>query len=522
MFKLIPNLKSIGLEKTANGIKVAEIEIQSGNPVIMQLQTIPAANVNPLYNGQPILTTGLDGYEVLLRNLQLPLTKDKDIEAALIFQAEPILPYPIEEALLARQTLAKSPESTELTLFATKKDVLQNHLDQWQQFEIEPEKISCLQAALCLFGKAYLSAVNSLILVHIQDSTTACVLIQAGKLIAAYSHQEGLNLVQGAAEEDSRPDFAAGLSKLQKIVAKMTYALVKELKGLPADGIVLTGDGVRLPGLKEALFKNLPVPLFTEENLTEDQLCYAVPIGLALNSLPSENETIDFRQAEFTYPRPWKRLTIPLAGYFVSMLILSAAFYFFGNYRLQLEENEVKQNYVDLLASMGKSYDQFEGAYLAKNGAAREKSGGEALPIASLDREDLQDRLSYIQNDIQSIPDTFPLYANVPRVSDVLAWLSSHPAVFAKNKEGEHETRLLLESLVYAVVKRPEHNKKQEKYQVKIDLEFSTTTPKWAREFHDALIAPNDYVDPKGEIKWNANRGLYKTSFYLKDKTSYL
>ena len=28
-------------------------------------------------------------------------------------------------------------------------------------------------------------------------------------------------------------------------------------------------------------------------------------------------------------------------------------------------------------------------------------------------------------------------------------------------------------------------------------------------------------IDPKGEIKWNATKGKYKTSFFLKDKTFY-
>ena len=60
------------------------------------------------------------------------------------------------------------------------------------------------------------------------------------------------------------------------------------------------------------------------------------------------------------------------------------------------------------------------------------------------------------------------------------------------------------------------------KYQVKVDLEFSTSSPRIAREFHDSLIAPNDLIDPKGEVKWSSNRGKYRTSFYLKDKTQYL
>ena len=94
--------------------------------------------------------------------------------------------------------------------------------------------------------------------------------------------------------------------------------------------------------------------------------------------------------------------------------------------------------------------------------------------------------------------------------------------IVEKNPNTAQITPLIqLESFSYGMLKRPEQSKKQEKYQVKVEFEFTTATPKLAREFHDALIAPNEIVDPKGEIKWSSNRGRYKTSFFLKDKTIY-
>ena len=103
----------------------------------------------------------------------------------------------------------------------------------------------------------------------------------------------------------------------------------------------------------------------------------------------------------------------------------------------------------------------------------------------------------------------------------VLAWLSQHPTVVSIDEHGNKQTKLQIDNFDYTMLKRPQSGKKQEKYQVKVELEFTSPTPKWAREFHDALIAPNDWIDPKGEIKWNSNRGKYKTSFFLKDKTAY-
>lgn len=552
MFKFIPSIKSIGLELTAKNLKIAEIEYVQGSPRVKEVSSTPLSaplNMSVLHKQQPFVTTGVAGNEILLRVLQLPLVKEKDIDEALVFQAEPLLPYPVEEALLAKQTLNQSTDNTELTLLALKKETLQAHLERWQQRQIEPEKVACLQVALCQFGKTYISSEQALILVHLQEESTTCILMVAGKLIASFSQPDGLKLLYKTAEKEweqenaeeylQKIDFTSlsaehypqlneAVKRLQRNIAKMTFALIKELKGQTVDFIALTGEAVRLPHLDKVLVKNLPATLWISEQPSKDavshenKLCYAESIGLALNSLPSQKESINFRQAEHTYPHLWKRTARPLAAYFASMVLLSAIFYFFSQQILYVEKNEIKRNYLDLLANMGKSYDQFETAFMAKNPAARERTQGEILPVMDLHLDDLQQRMAFLQTDIHSTPDTFPLFANIPRVSDLLAWLTQHPAVLAVNELGETEPRLKLENLNYTVIKRPDQSKKQEKYQVKVELEFSTPIPKWAREFHDGLIAPNDFVDPKGEIKWNANRGKYKTSFYLKDKTSYL
>lgn len=532
MYKFITPIKSIGLEKGSTHIKVAEIELQSAKPLISDLFCLPIEyplDVKQFYIDHPFLTTGLEGKEVLLRNFSLPLTKEKDIQAALVFQAEPLIPYPIEQAVLAYQTINKSTNETELTLFSTKKEGLERHLAEWVELGIEPEKVACIQSALASFGSQFLSAEKSLVIVHVGDTATTCLLMRGGKLLGSFSQQDGYSQIKELKEQGKKEEAIAAFDRLKKGVMRMVLALIRDLKGEELEGIVLTGEGVNLPDFAKSLFDGLEAPIIEDDPFPSElisfqkKLEFAVPIGLALNSLPGASDAIDFRQQEYVYPHPWQRLVKPLSGFFALMLALSALTYFFGNYRMKIEETEIKRNFVELLASMGKSYDQFESNYLAKNPGARvDSANGAELTLANLSREGLQDRLSFIQRDIQSVPDTFPLFPNIPKVSDVLAWLAQHPSVAKLDDKGNTEHRLQLENFTYTLVKRPEQNKKQEKYQVKIELEFSTPVPTWAREFHDALIAPNDFVDPKSEIKWSTNRGNYKTSFFLKDKTSYL
>jgi type IV pilus assembly protein PilM len=214
-----------------------------------------------------------------------------------------------------------------------------------------------------------------------------------------------------------------------------------------------------------------------------------------------------------------------------------------------------------MLAKVQKPYQTFEAEYEKKHpgDVAGRKKGDELLDPKYLTQEDLNYRLDALDKEIRAMPDIFPLQPNTPRVSDVLAWLSTHPQVVCKGdqlsfngakqlpqiiaqaappkpknapqiEETEEATPeeeemgcqpLQIDNFNYSMVKRPDLNKKGEKYQVKIEIEFTSPSPKQAREFHNALIAPNDFVDPKSEVKWSSTRGKYSTTFYLKDKTYY-
>ena len=185
-----------------------------------------------------------------------------------------------------------------------------------------------------------------------------------------------------------------------------------------------------------------------------------------------------------------------------------------------MKEDQLKSKFLELLSFTQKPYDVFEALYEQKYPFA--KRGDTIVPIANLDAEGISNRVDFLETSIKSMPESFPLLPNIPRVSDVLVWLSTHPKLVCAENSGPGDCLpFTIDVFNYSLVKRPEINKKSEKYQVKIDLEFSTSSPRLAREFHDALITSNDFVDPKGEIKWTATKGKYRTSFYLKDKTIY-
>lgn len=556
---------TLGLE-IGNTLRGASLSLRKNKPHLDKLYEAGPSkkekeedNVKPLYNEEEFnsIISALPGFlavsllnpgEALVRQMDVKLKKISDIDTVLAFQAEPLLPYPVDQAIVDRVILGKTSDGTLLTLLAVRKDHLKNHLDTCKNLHIEPEVISCPPMALAAFSDLFSPSENPQFIVHIGDDAVVCVLAKEGKPLAAQACFQGIGSLVSAFEKDKGKlgldinfeelNFSEvkkeamgflheAIEFLRLEISKTLYALSKQAKGQEISQILVTGDGGHLKNLAQflcqSLNKNIVYPQSNPgfDIPIRDLERFAQPIGAALTALIHAKDEVDFRQGEFAYPNPWKRYKIPLAIYLALALFLAAALYFMGNAYIKHQEDDLRKLYSELLESMHKPYANFEKEYTAKF-SGKKAEDVEATPIKDLDQADIMARVHYLQKEIESTPQTFPLLPNIPNVSDVLAWLSTHPNVVAKDqKTGTVKPLLQIENFSYTLVKRPEMTKKQEKYQAKVEIEFSSPTPKLAREFHDALIGPNAIVDPKGEVKWSTNRGLYRASFYLKDKTVY-
>lgn len=571
MFDKPQSSHALGLDLDAFTLKGAALSCASGTVKIDQLYEFFVESpvetevfVKPLYTTEEkatleelyddyLVVTSATTKDVLVRPLEIRLKKEKDIDSALIFQVEPLLPYPPENAIVDKILLSKDKDGSKLTVLTIRKDHLQQQLEQWKLLDIEPEIVSAAPQALALFARKYLAKDTSFYAIHLGIDNAFCVLIDEGKLIAAQVISEGLNplidiLVQektlsrktafdellkwnfNKPRSDDSPALKSGVDALRMSVMRTIYSLGKQLKGKEIGEILVTGSGAAIPGLADALSKQLnmarlALPDTAIGNATQEELLvYAVPIGEALSGLPLYKDQINFRQQEFSYPEPWKRLKPPLIQYIALCVAIAISLFIFGEAYLGYQVGAIKRQYIELLDMMNKPYQEFEAEYTSKNPSIGRTSSDQGVSIEVLTVDEMRSRLNYLQKGIQATPQIFPLYPNVPQVTDVLAWITAHPAFVSKQvSEYDKETEefLHIDSFNYTMIKRPEPTKKMERYQVKIDLEFSSPTPKMAREFHDALIAPNDLVDPKGEVKWSSNRDRYRTSFYLKDKTVY-
>ena len=124
----------------------------------------------------------------------------------------------------------------------------------------------------------------------------------------------------------------------------------------------------------------------------------------------------------------------------------------------------------------------------------------------------------FLEKKLKETPKLFPLLPEVPRVSDVLAWLAALSLKISREKETE---AIKIEGFHYRLLKRPDQSHQREKYQVQVELEFSAPSATIAREFHDLLITPNRFINLNREVAWSSSRGKWRTHFFLKDRTFY-
>ena len=553
--------QSIGFATEQKTQKVAILKQVKNDAIIQELFTIQdpsdSDNVKPLYmqdrridRNEVLIATGLGGQEVLVRPLEIKLTKARDVDSVFAFQAETLLPYPLDKAVIERIYVSAGDQSTLLSIIAARKDHVQAHLSKWKQFQIEPEIVSCLPLALAAFAQRCISAQDALFIVHLGLDETTCVIVDDGKLLAAHAFPLSLQSLINALSKQNEISIEEASLEIEKInfleltessstivfgiwqqlrqnVLKAFYALSKHTKGVDVSEVLMTGIGSTVSNLAGALCQYLNKPLLLPKNPAWNQPTaqlqeYAGAIGLALSGLPEYKHQINFRQQELIYPNPWKRYKKPIFLYMTLCALTAASLFLFGKAWLGYQEDKIKEEYSQVLNIMNKSFGNVEADLARKYPGTQISEAPDSVVLKNFTLSDLSFRLEFLEKELQSAPDTFPLQPNVPKVSDVLAWLSTHANVASKSLEGDiWQPLLLIENFSYSLVKRPELTKKQEKYQVKVEIEFSAPTPMIAREFHDALIAPNDLVDPKSEIKWSANRGKYRTSFYLRDKTSY-
>jgi len=520
---------TLGLDISKTSVKAALISWEKDSPQIQRLSeeiissSDEASFEQALYEachkaignlGEALLVTSTSIENLIVRSVSLKLQREKDVDAVLRFQVEPQLPYPLEEAILDKVIIEQKKGAHSVLVLSLHSDSLQQHLNQMHSLDLEPEAVCCPPIALANFANCFGQAEKPFIVIHQEELTTTCVLVKEGKLTDSHffniglhhfsqalakdnniTHKEASLLLLGnppaTFNESKAPNFHLIANKLEKELAKTLKAMAMK-NNIPASPpAILTGSSSFLP---------LVIKTIETINIPEKYRYFAVPIGLALEFLPNKTSPINFRQKEFAYPHPWRRIKKTLIFFGALCLALTLGSLFLSHLMLNEQRHEIGQRYAETLTLLESSYK-------------RESSQQAPLPFSD---KALTKGIRQLEKRVRTAANTFLLTPDVPSVSELLNWLNQLPTPLRSDNE-EDMAPVKIEKLTYNMTTRPQQDKMKATYGVKVEIEFFIATPQAARKIRDLLKEPNFFIDPNSELTWTENRDKYRASFFLQN-----
>lgn len=217
---------------------------------------------------------------------------------------------------------------------------------------------------------------------------------------------------------------------------------------------------------------NLPtsfIPLeLKDPNLAE----YAIPIGLALDAAKGDRQSCQFRLDKNLSKKRLKKKKTELLGFVAACLFFVCATLFLGQLHLKKQE-------MAILEALGSP----KGARLHQV------------------TEELANALQGQKTSTLPVP-------TIPKVHEVLTWLSTHPML---------TDECSITRLRYQIIEAPKLGSQQKTYAATLDLELSLPSAKTARNFHESLLKDNQMIDQKNPIQWSGDHGIFQLKFHLKN-----
>ena len=521
----------LGLHKENHILQVALLEQDKKNASIKLLRSFVIKDneeyVNPLYILSSLIakknfsiSSALKTEEVLFRKVSLKLTNLTSIKKIIPFQFEENHPYTFSQAVvLPFIDKKKKKEGTILSFFSTRPQNLQNHLHELDKFSIEPEFISCEPQALYRFSKFFFPREENLFVLHLGYEKSCWVSIVGGGIEISHSLDFGISHIFSALKADfpeksieelelllqEKKDLlfletslfsetAKTFANLQRQILRI-HLFCEQTQGENAPKKILITGALSAAICLDLIYKKscptltfLLIDSSKEMFSSSDLHSYAIAIGTALDTLSQDKKTLQFRQKAFTPKNQIKKKKQLLFCYMLGIFLFCLSVNF-------AEKMMIKNKVTTLLLSHEHLLDP--------------KS--QKMPYESIDKQ-LQE-IESKERELSATKSSLPLFSSAPQVSEILLWLSTH-----NNLKAETPDAIKIDKFRYFLTSYPKLGKKPEPYIGKVELQFSTTSPRYAKGFHEALLSDKVYVDTKKEIVWNQSKDKYSISFFLLPK----
>ena len=262
-----------------------------------------------------------------------------------------------------------------------------------------------------------------------------------------------------------------------------TFVIIKEGK-LTASQVQKTQDFERMCAYLQKKYPeitnilntgegNIPSPFIPIVIEDPNLALYAIPIGLCLDAAKADQQSAQLRQNGEISKKQLQKKKKELTGFLAACFSFIIVTLLLGQIHLKSRENAI-------LKSLGNTSGMRLHQYV----------------------QDLDNSLRSRKKSEINIP-------TIPKVHEVLTWLSLHPAL---------SEECSITHLKYNVLKAPKLGSDVKGYVAAVDLELSMPSSKVARTFHEALLRDTEMVDHKNPITWNGDHGIYRAQFNLKSK----
>ncbi len=261
--------------------------------------------------------TAISGARVVSREVELPTMPDNELREALRWEAEELLPFPVDEAIIDYVILDRREAQDKILLVAVNRDMVESYLEPLEMIGLKPRALNIQPFALhALLLQNIKDKNNNFALLDVGAENSHLLLLQGDRLELIRSVSFGGRDFTSKLAEEMEIDFHRaeevkvnfenirgtdttrdGLftEQIEFIFLEQAQVLVDEIsrsfnyfqieqRGAGFDHIYLTGSGSQLSILEELITQDLGIEVYNLDPLAGIRLEENLRHGLDLSS----------------------------------------------------------------------------------------------------------------------------------------------------------------------------------------------------------------------------------------------
>lgn len=316
------------------------------------------------------ITSTLSCADVMLRHLELPFKRERELYKALPFQIESFFPFDEKEGEVI-PIVKKGKKSSKVSLYGLQDSAMKRFLERAHQVGFDPETIAPAPKALACFCSSFLKDQGSILHFHFGWEESQLLIYVEGTLVTASKIDIGLSDFFAAIYEESPKTTTFDVDCLKAHLSQMgsetstLYALIErfhagvkrilasyhEKYSCGAFPMLFTGYvdemgyiSSLLGGLNASTLQITSRGEFEQKTLS----MYALEIGMCLNVLQGK-PTVQLRQGAFASLKQKKKLGKKLFNYTVCLGLMTAGLYVYSWGLLKESRDAFKEEFTALL-----------------------------------------------------------------------------------------------------------------------------------------------------------------------------